>query len=102
MRRGKPTYDLKYVQALVARGTPWRFITVAARSNGALRWFDEQEIVDAVLELRADEFYKSMEAERRPGLWQDVYHTVRRGIRLYVKLQVGFDGRAVIVQFKER
>lgn len=102
MRRDEPTYDLRHIQALAERGPPWVRITLAAHGNGALLRFDDEDIVRTVSALQRSDFYKSMEAERRPGLWQDVYHASRRGIRLYIKLQVGFDGCAVVVQFKER
>jgi hypothetical protein len=102
VRRERPEYDLGEIQALIARGAPWRRITLRAHANGARLGFDEGDMVDTVLELRPPHFYKSMEAERCPGLWQDVYHTTHLGIRLYVKLQLGFDGCAVIIQFKRR
>lgn len=102
MRRERPTYDLGHIQALVARGAPWRVTTLEAHANAALLGFDDGDIVDTVLELRPRDFYKSMESERHPGLWQDVYRASRRGIRLYVKLQLGFDGCAVVIQFKRR
>ena len=47
-------------------------------------------------------FYKSMESEACPGLWQDVYHLVYRRTWLYIKLQMGADGRAVVVQYKQK
>jgi hypothetical protein len=102
MRRKRPTYDLAHIQALVARGAAWRLITLEAHANAALLGLDDGDIVDTVMKLRPPDFYKSMEAERRPGLWQDVYRASSRGIRLYVKLQVGFDERAVVIQFKRR
>ena len=83
----------------------WRvaaWSTVQGPPNAALLGFDEGDIVETVLELRPPDFYKSMEAERRPGLWQDVYRASRRGFRLYVKLQLGFDGYAVVIQFERR
>jgi hypothetical protein len=39
-------------------------------------------------------------AEKKPGLWQDVYHPVYRGVELYVKLQV--TGAAVVISFKRK
>jgi hypothetical protein len=102
MRRGQPTYDLVDLQALVARGTPWRLITLEAHANAARLGFDEADLVEAVVGLGARDFYKSMEAEKRPGLWQDVYHGWHRGIPLYIKLQLSSDRCAVVIQFKER
>jgi hypothetical protein len=43
-----------------------------------------------------------MEAEKCPGLWQDVYHSEFYGVELYIKLQISSAGTAVVVQFKRR
>lgn len=66
------------------------------------RDLDRGDIVDAVLVLAPVHFYKSMESERCPGLWQDVYHLPYRGRWIYLKLQILPDGRAAVVQFKRR
>jgi hypothetical protein len=63
---------------------------------------DEPDVISAVLELSPTCFYKSMEAARCLGLWQDVYHHEHGGVELYIKLQLARDGRAVVVQFKRR
>jgi motility quorum-sensing regulator/GCU-specific mRNA interferase toxin len=99
---GKPTYDLQLLQQLVGQGPLSRVFTGAAK-EGAMRLdLREADIVAAVLELDAADFYKSMEAEQCPGLWQDVYHLDYRGIRLYIKLQMSPDRRAVVIQFKRK
>lgn len=64
--------------------------------------FDREEIVEAVLSVSPSDFYKSMESERFPGLWQDVYHLSFEGADLYVKLQMDAKGRGVVIQFKRR
>ena len=50
--------------------------------------FDESDIVECVGALSSAHFYKTMEAEKRRGFWQDVYRTEYGGIPLYVKLQL--------------
>jgi motility quorum-sensing regulator / GCU-specific mRNA interferase toxin len=60
------------------------------------------DIIAAVLELRPGDLHKSMESLRCPGLWQDVYHLEFRGVKLYIKLQLSPDGRATVIQFKQR
>ncbi len=35
-----------------------------------------------------------------PGLMQDVYKPTYEGLRLYVKLQLGKFGKAVVISFK--
>lgn len=102
MGRGQPTYDLHELQRLIGQGPISSSITKAAEQGARDLGWDKDDIVDAVLELTTQHFYKSMESERMPGLWQDVYHLEFRSKRLYIKLQLGFDGRAGVVQFKER
>lgn len=99
---GKPTYDLHLLQQLVGQGPLSRVITKAALDGGTPLSCGTDEIVEAVLALTAGDFYKTMRSERLPGLWQDVYHLEREGIDLYIKLQQGLDGRAHVVQFKQR
>jgi hypothetical protein len=100
--QGAPTYDLELVQQLVGQGALTSSITVVAAAGASeLEWHPEH-IVEAVLLLSPGEFYKTMESERVPGLWQDVYHLQYRGVHLYIKVQIGHDGRAYVVQFKRK
>jgi len=99
----RPTYDLELVQQLVGQGPLSRLITSAARRGARECGFTATGIiVDAVLALSPANFYKTMEAERCPGLWQDVYHSAFHGVELYIKLQISTEGIGVVVQFKER
>ncbi|HEX6369138.1 MAG TPA: type II toxin-antitoxin system MqsR family toxin [Longimicrobium sp.] len=102
MVRGEPTYDLHRLQQLLGQGLVSSWIMGTAKQGAEQLGLGDEEIVDAVLELTPQHLYKSMESERCPGLWQDVYHHEYRGLRLYIKLQMGVDGRAVVVQFKAR
>jgi motility quorum-sensing regulator/GCU-specific mRNA interferase toxin len=98
-----PTYDLQQVQWLVGQGPLSRLITSAARLGARDCGFTATaDIVDAVPALSAANFYKTMEAAKCPGLWQDVYHSSFHGVNLYIKLQISLEGIAVVVQFKER
>jgi motility quorum-sensing regulator/GCU-specific mRNA interferase toxin len=99
---GKPRYDLQHLQQLVGQGPFSRLITKAALDGGTPLSCGTEEIVEAVLALTKDDFYKTMPSERVPGLWQDVYHLDRNRVTLYIKLQLGFDGRAHVVQFKQK
>lgn len=102
MGRGQPTYDLQELQRLIGQGPISSSVTKVAQEGAAeFRW-DRADIVEAVLELAGQHFYKSMESERMPGFWQDVYHLEFRGVPLYIKLQMAADGRAFVVQFKRR
>ncbi len=60
----------------------------------------KEEIVARVLQLRPDEIYKTMTADLKPGLWQDVYKTQEACIPLYIKLQKSYDGKGVVIQLK--
>lgn len=76
----------------------------SARGAGELG-FDEADIFACVVGLTGAEFYKSMEADARPGFWQDVYRPTYGGIELYVKVQLegaAPDELSVIIQFKRR
>jgi hypothetical protein len=99
---GKPTYDLEQLQQLVGQGELTRSITESALNGGAPLGFGVEEIVEAVLLLEERHFYKTMESTQIPGLWQDVYHLQHQGEQLYIKLQMGLNGRAYVVQFKRK
>jgi len=101
-KENTPTYDLQQVQWLVGQGELTRVISEAAFVGADELGFDREELVEAVLSLDPNDFYKSMESERFPGLWQDVYHLSFEGAELYIKLQMDAKGRGVVIQFKKR
>ena len=99
----RPTYDLELVQQLIGQGPLSCLITVAAREGARDCGFSEPDDIDEViLALSPANFYKTMEAEKCPGRWQDVYHSEFYGVELYIKLQINSAGTAVVVQFKRR
>lgn len=98
----KPAYALEQVQWLVGQGEITCVISEAAILGGDDLKIDRAGIVDVVLSLTSDDFYKTMEAELRPGLWQDVYRRSSGEVELYIKLQIDRSGRAVVIQFKQR
>jgi motility quorum-sensing regulator / GCU-specific mRNA interferase toxin len=102
MGRGEPTYDLHELQRLIGQGAISSSVTRVAEEGAVGFGWSRDDIVEAVLALTAQDFYKSMESERMPGSWQDVYHLEFRGVSLYIKLQLGVGGRAFVVQFKRR
>ena len=98
---GGPTSELARVLAL--RGMSRYRVTGLAVVGAGELGFDESDVVECVGALKADHFYKTMEAEKRPGFWQDVYRTEHGGIPLYVKVQlegVNPDELLVVIQFK--
>jgi hypothetical protein len=66
-----------------------------------LGW-DDEDVKECVLALTGADFHKTMESTDLPGLWQDVYKPLFRRVRLYVKIQVGRRGKAVVISFKEK
>jgi hypothetical protein len=71
--RGKPTYDLQYLQQLVGQGELTSSITTAAADGASFKMLTTDHITEAVLLLMPEHFYKTMESDQMPGLWQDVY-----------------------------
>jgi len=99
-----PTFDLARVQSLAASPHS-RLITGAAVKGAGELGLDEQAIIDCILSLDADCFYKTMPAEKRPGCWQDVYRPTFEGFALYVKVQIigeEPDETVVVISFKRR
>jgi motility quorum-sensing regulator/GCU-specific mRNA interferase toxin len=76
-------------------------VTLSAREGAAEAGFDERDILACVLGLTPRDFYKSMAADKNPGLWQDVYRPTFQGTALYVKLQISAIDNAVVISFKE-
>jgi motility quorum-sensing regulator / GCU-specific mRNA interferase toxin len=100
---GNPTYPLSEIRNLISGGC---YRLTASAMQGALAvGFDDQMILDVVMkELGSGDFYKTMESEQQPGLWQDVYKLTSAGVRLYVRLQIqtrAATDLAVVISFKE-
>jgi|SRR5271154_1677114 len=96
----QPNYPLLQFKELVKQGK-YR-ITVSVFQTAALMGFLDQDIVECIVEfVQPSHFYKTMAAELRAGLMQDVYKITYEGKRVYLKLQINDSGSAVIVSFKE-
>jgi motility quorum-sensing regulator/GCU-specific mRNA interferase toxin len=94
-----PRYNLSDIQKLVLEGR--YHVTLQAGQDAFDLGFDSEGVRECVLALNETHFYKSMPAEKVPGLWQDVYRLRYEGTRVYLKLQIDFDGKAVVISFKE-
>jgi len=95
-----PTYGLDTVKACVRAGR-YR-LTDSAREGAALLYLDPSDIAACVLELDDADFWKTMESEKRPGFFQDVYRPRYLGYRIYVKVQIyGYPNKAVVISFKK-
>ena len=94
----RPHYPLGDVKKGVGAGRYW--ITRQAGADAAKASLDESEIKECVLALTDQDFYKTMPSRKFPGMNQDVYRCRYAGLALYVKLQVGRGGEAVVISFK--
>ncbi len=63
--------------------------------------FTLQDMVDAIQQLKRNNFVKSMTTFSDHRIWQDVYNTEYNGYCLYIKFQVDEMGHFVI-SFKEK
>jgi hypothetical protein len=96
----KPSYSLVQLKGLIGSGK-YR-VTVSSFQSALLMGFSDEDITDCIGNfLEPSHFYKTMAAEQRPGLMQDVYKITYEGKRVYLKLQISQSGHAVIVSFKE-
>jgi hypothetical protein len=94
-----PTYSLALIKKLIGEGR-YR-ITNAALDSALDLGMDEPDIVECVCDLLTeDDFYKTMPAVQEPPLWQDVYRVEFRKVWIYLKLQINFANRAVVISFK--
>ena len=100
MEKRTPHYKLSKVKSLIQSNQ--FIITGTARKTVAYDFaFSEEQIVEAVLSLEMNSFYKSMTSHDDHSLWQDVYKSkLRNNIRAYIKLQI-ISETTVIVSFKE-
>ena len=95
-----PSYDLERIQRLVSRGK-YRITQSALRGAFALG-FDDEDIFECVVHVvKRAHFYKTMPANKMPGLMQDVYRLAYCGRMVYLKLQVSRRGPAVVISFKQ-
>jgi len=95
----KPTYSLNEFKQLFPKR---RVITKQALKDALKLGFSSDDIEQVIDSLEASDFYKTMPAQKVPGLWQDVYKPKHLGISLYVKIQItGLVRTAVLISFKE-
>lgn len=73
--------------------------TFSALAGGAAPGLNSQGILDVVLALTPQDFYKSMTTHADHRVWQDVYRPTTPVGEVYIKLTVLDD--VLIVSFKE-
>lgn len=101
MKKNEPTYDLDEIKDLL-RNEETRAISDRDRVEAVkLGYADDNEMVARVLKLSSNEFYKTMESRTYSSSMQDVYFTYDGNKRIYIKLQISFNGKGCIISFKE-
>lgn len=73
--------------------------TFSALAGGEALGFTFNEMVDVIVALTAQDFYKSMTTHADRKVWQDVYRPITRAGEVHLKLTVIDD--VLIVSFKE-
>lgn len=99
--KNPPHYDLQLLKRLF-RSEDTRRITVKAQEGAVgLGYMDVDAIQTVIEKIIPEDFHKTMPAEKCPGLWQDVYKVDDGENRIYIKMQLSYDGKkAVLIQFK--
>lgn len=97
MEKGTPHSKLSLVRALVETGQVRA--TFSALAGGAVLGLDFDGMVQVVLALTPQDFYKSMTTHADHRIWQDVYRPRTAVGEVYLKLTVIDD--VLIVSFKE-
>jgi len=98
---GVATYDLALIKNLL-QSPETRIITAEANRNASsLGYLNPDEIIKRALEVEAGDIYKTMPAQKIPGIMQDVYRSATSKDNLYIKFQLSKDKKAVLIQFKQ-
>jgi motility quorum-sensing regulator / GCU-specific mRNA interferase toxin len=97
----KPHYPLAHLQTLVQNPATRQLTAISRRGAAAFNW-GVDEIVQCIIGLKRQDFFKSMTTYEDSKIWQDVYLPIFHNVELYVKLQVSPDGQGVVISFKKR
>ena len=91
-------YNLESIKELISEKQ--YFITQSARQGYFSLGFDDDEVIEIIMNLINKDLYKSMTTYQNNKIWQDVYHKNIHDIDLYIKLQI--TDKAIVISFKER
>lgn len=95
-----PHYSLKLIKELIKQRK--YFIRKIAIDNAICDFgINCKELLEYVLQIEENYFYKSMTSQYDNKLWQDVYHVPIEQDIAYVKLQIVSD-ESVVIQFKRK
>jgi len=97
---GQATYDLAKIKKLLSDPNK-RIVTQRCYKNAvSLGYSSVEDIVEQIFRLKPKNLYKTMESNKKLGLWQDVYRTIDNSVHLYIKIQISFNGKGVVIQLK--
>ena len=91
-------YSLELIKKLISEDK--YFITRSARVDYVNLGFDDEDVIDIILDLNNKNLYKSMTTYHDNKIWQDVYFKKINKLELYIKLQIS--EQAIVISFKER
>ncbi|HBK51517.1 MAG TPA: motility quorum-sensing regulator MqsR [Pseudomonas sp.] len=95
-----PHYPLTLFQA-VCEAIGVDALNPATTSGLAALGLTRVDALAVIASMDGGMFYKSMEALKRPGVWQDVYRVpTPSGARAYVKLTPMLPQKCVVISFK--
>jgi motility quorum-sensing regulator/GCU-specific mRNA interferase toxin len=97
MEKRTPQCKLSVIKTMMQAGKVR--ITLSALAGGAALGYDADGIVDVVMALTLNDFYKSMTTHIDHRIWQDVYRPATSVGEVYLKLTV--DDEVIVVSFKE-
>lgn len=100
MEKRVKTYDLEVIKRTFSTIKKLRITATALRDARAIG-FSQQDIVNAIQQLKRTDFMKSMTTIADHRVWQDVYNTEFNGYLLYIKFQIDELGH-FIISFKEK
>jgi motility quorum-sensing regulator/GCU-specific mRNA interferase toxin len=97
MEKRSPHCKLSVIKTMIQSGKVR--ITLSALAGGAALGFDADGIIDVVMALTPNDFYKSMTTHSDHRIWQDVYRPATSAGDAYLKLTVLDE--VLVVSFKE-
>jgi motility quorum-sensing regulator/GCU-specific mRNA interferase toxin len=77
-------------------------ITTSALRDATALGFDRSGIVETIVSIERQMFFKSMTTFADHRIWQDVYHVPARGLMLYLKFQADVVTEFAVMSFKEK
>lgn len=99
--RAEPKYSLHAIKRIFNKVDKLRMTASAMQGQYDLL-FSDQNVVDAIQALVANDFYKSMPPQHEQFTeWHDVYKSTFNGVKLYIKFQIDKRGE-MIISFKAR